>query len=178
MVSEGEIKSVRKPKSVSTTLSKTDMIKGVTTAGSNLKNTLIIIGIIMILAGYGFAGYVIYKRLKSIEREVNNASKLIGQQSSEQESTETTEDSNTPVDDSGDEPFIESFTEPLPEPVIELLDERVIELADEPVVVVEAEPEPRRTRGRRATKKTSISLDPVQDQSTDGIDTLAPPGDL
>jgi hypothetical protein len=39
-------------------------------SGSQLRNTLIVIGIIMILAGYGYAGYIMYKRLQSMEKDL------------------------------------------------------------------------------------------------------------
>ena len=41
-------------------------------SGSNLKNTLIVIGVIMIILGYGYAGYIIYRRLSQIEENIKS----------------------------------------------------------------------------------------------------------
>jgi hypothetical protein len=41
---------------------------------SSCYNTLVVLGVIMILSGYGFAGYMIYKRLQDMELQIKKAS--------------------------------------------------------------------------------------------------------
>lgn len=126
MVSEPETSTRKKSKPLSTRSLKTDLTLSpsavvpvaaagalatthMTTSGSgsgsSLRNTLIIIGVIMILAGYGYAGYIMYQRLQSIEREIKRAKQSALETTTVQEInvTEDVEDTEVTDADKGDE---------------------------------------------------------------------------
>lgn len=149
-------------------------------SSSSLRNTLIVLGIIMVLAGYGVAGYIIYKRITAIENEIQkvieNSSKNTAQdipQLQEQESKDEerkvtfsipddSEDSDTViVDDEDTSPNSDNattlgLTESGPE--------------------VDQKPKRGGRRGRKPSTP-SLSLDSVP-VPQDGNETLTPSLDL
>lgn len=64
------IKSSKKSRSSLSSHSSNTKLQSGVPAGTSLRNNLIIIGAIMLLIGYGLAGYVIYKRMKHLEAEL------------------------------------------------------------------------------------------------------------
>lgn len=148
MVSETDIKSIRK----STSMVKAESLP--TPSGSALKNTLVMLGIVMIIVGYGFAGYLVYKRLRAVEQNL-----LLLHSSVEKESIEAP-------------PRLIQFCDPQPEQD----PEPEVEAEPEP----EPEPGPKKRNTRRAPKKIPVSLDSIVASHTvaDGSDTLVPSDDL
>lgn len=63
-------------------------------SSSSLRNTLVIVGVIMILTGYGFAGYLLYKRLSLIEKEIQKLALL--EKEEEKKESEEQEQSTLP----------------------------------------------------------------------------------
>lgn len=173
MTSEPDIKSTRKSKSTALAkLSSLPVGEPVVQSGSNLKNTLIILGVVMILAGYGYAGFIFYKRLCKIEDDIKVTLKQIESEKKRKDNVDSSfefiEKDSTKDTELEFEQYPELEPEPEPQP----------EPEPEPECEPEPEPAPKRRGGRRSTKKLVFDVDSNQTVTFDDKETLVPSDDL
>lgn len=71
------------------------------TSGSSLRTTLIVIGVVMVLVGYGYAGYVMYHRLHSMEKEIRRAREQLHNAPATTTSSATEDDNQDTENDDG-----------------------------------------------------------------------------
>jgi hypothetical protein len=123
-------------------------------SSSGCYNTLVMLGVVLILSGYGFAGYMIYKRLQDMESQIKNAN---ASQASNDDAPVRLEEVPGPGPEPAPEPEPVEFEEPVNVPV---------------------ETEVRR-KVTRTPKKRLVTFD-IQSEplSAAGIETLDPSDDL
>lgn len=142
-------------------------------SNSSLRNTLIVLGIIMVLAGYGVAGYLIYKRITAIEKEIQKVvekkttQELVKVKEEKEEEKKVTFSISDESEDSDTVIIDDEETIPTTENVLQ---SNVVEDGPE----LEQKPKRGGKRGRKPLT-SSLSLDSIPQE---GSETLTPSLDL